>query len=287
MKPLKFYQGDYIARIGECANEMYFVSYGTAVSLNPNSELNAAEFGPGSYFGEMGILTENSLRNADIVVTSGFLILFKLERSSLNDLIKGFPEIRKAMDEIICLNAFVMNPNDNSKVRPFSVEPEVIRENLKNVALFKDADLPFLNEISLKLPLRVCWPGELIVKEGEKGDSMFIIMSGDLEILSSDGTEVYGPLSKNSYFGEVSMFFEEPRTATVRCKSDVTYLELGRETLEMTFARFENVKESVYKVAHKNYQTYLERRSLGRDLPGGLFSVETTTHRLKEVLFFD
>ena len=286
LKPIKFYQGDHIARSGETANEMYFVSYGTAVSLNPNSDLNVAEFGPGSFFGEMGILTENSLRNADFVVTSPTLILFKLERFAITELIQDYPEIKEAMDELKLLNKTKVVPTEAAGVRQMIVEPEVIRENLKQVALFKDADLPFLNEISLKLPLRVCWPGEFVVKQGEIGTSMFIILTGNLEILSSDGSQVYGQLSKNSYFGEVSMFFGEARTASVRCKTDVTYLEIDRATLELTFSRYEKVKDSIYKVAHRNYQTYLERKTLAKDIPEAMFGVEITTSRLKEVYAF-
>ena len=283
LKQQKYYHGDLIVRSGDVANEMYFVSFGHASSIDRFHNTSLADFGPGSFFGEMGVIKERSTRNTDVLVTSPILVLFKLERAELQKLIVGFPEIQESIRSLNFKKTLQMSPAEMPGTRIFSMEPEVVRENLKKVALFKDAELAFLNEISLQLPVRACWPGECIVRAGEKGQSMVIILHGHVEIISPDGIQVYGELSKNSYFGEVSMFFGEARTATVRCKTAVTYLELNHEIFERTVSRYEKVKQCIYKVAQQNYQAYLDRRTLAKEIPEGKFGVEITTTRLKNV----
>jgi membrane protein len=61
--------------------------------------------------------------------------------------------------------------------------------------------------------IRVCEPDEVIVREGEKGNNMFYILSGSVRIMKKD--QVLRVLGEGEYFGEMSMLLEAPRTATV------------------------------------------------------------------------
>ena len=74
-------------------------------------------------------------------------------------------------------------------------------------------------------------PGELIIEEGETGNGLYIIISGNVEILKGLGTDktvVMGQRASGEVFGEMALLGEWPRTATVRSMDQVECLGIDR-----------------------------------------------------------
>jgi Amt family ammonium transporter len=77
--------------------------------------------------------------------------------------------------------------------------------------------------------------GEVIVAEGTRGDSMYVVQSGKVEIVHKDesGTEhVLGTLKTGEFFGEMAIFENEVRSATVRSVGDTVVLEVDKRTVQ-------------------------------------------------------
>ena len=72
--------------------------------------------------------------------------------------------------------------------------------------------------------------GEVIVREGETGDSMYVIQSGQAEVIrNKDGREVrLALLGEKDIFGEMAIFQKETRSATVRALTDVRVLTVDK-----------------------------------------------------------
>jgi CRP-like cAMP-binding protein len=71
--------------------------------------------------------------------------------------------------------------------------------------------------------------GEAIVRQGAAGDSMFIILAGQVRvIIEPSGLEV-AIVAAGGFFGEMSMLTGDPRTATVRAAADAQVLEIASE----------------------------------------------------------
>ena len=71
--------------------------------------------------------------------------------------------------------------------------------------------------------------GEVIVREGEPGGSMFLVCRGKVAVtLGPDRREV-AVTEAGGYFGELSLMTGESRTATVVARGDCTVLEIGAE----------------------------------------------------------
>jgi CRP-like cAMP-binding protein len=80
---------------------------------------------------------------------------------------------------------------------------------------------------------RVYDPGKAIVTQGDDGDSMFVIQSGEVEVVKDlDGREVLlGTMGPGDFFGEMALFQNEPRSATVRAATEVRALTIDRRAL--------------------------------------------------------
>ncbi|MGB5849349.1 MAG: cyclic nucleotide-binding domain-containing protein [Ignavibacteriaceae bacterium] len=75
--------------------------------------------------------------------------------------------------------------------------------------------------------------GEDIIKQGDSGNCMYIIQSGEVEVLRDDnGKEVRLALRKEGdFFGEMALFSRELRSATIRALGDARILTVDRKNL--------------------------------------------------------
>ena len=93
-------------------------------------------------------------------------------------------------------------------------------------------ELEFVAELSRPRQVRA---GQTVFEEGEPGDSLYVIATGQLEVLRKDaaGTpKVIAVLSAPEFFGEMSLIDKEFRSATVRAKSDTELLHLTAENFK-------------------------------------------------------
>lgn len=101
-------------------------------------------------------------------------------------------------------------------------------------------------------------PGESIVRQGEPGDELFIVVRGAVTVrVERDGLSAdVATLSAGEYFGEMSLLTGEPRSATVRASSDTELLAVGTqpfaEILRTTPALAEALSE---EIARRRAQT--------------------------------
>lgn len=70
-------------------------------------------------------------------------------------------------------------------------------------------------------------PGEQIMREGDVGDSFYAISSGQVEIVKDE--RLVTTIGRGSYFGEVALLMDVPRTATVTARTPVRTFRLDRD----------------------------------------------------------
>lgn len=76
--------------------------------------------------------------------------------------------------------------------------------------------------------------GQAIFEEGELGDSLYVIVSGQVEVLrrdSSGAQRTISVLGPPMFFGEMSLIDKEYRSATVRARTDTELLQVTAENL--------------------------------------------------------
>ncbi len=81
--------------------------------------------------------------------------------------------------------------------------------------------------------------GEVIAKQGDKGDCMYILRRGTV-VCTIEGEEVkrYSP---GEYFGERSLIKDEPRAATLTAQTEVDVLQLDRAAFSLLLGPLEDI----------------------------------------------
>jgi CRP-like cAMP-binding protein len=74
--------------------------------------------------------------------------------------------------------------------------------------------------------------GEIIVRQGETGNCMYVIQQGEVEVLAGEkGRELsLRNLGPNDFFGEMALFEDETRTATIRSKGTTRILTIDKKS---------------------------------------------------------
>lgn len=76
--------------------------------------------------------------------------------------------------------------------------------------------------------------GEAVYEEGESGDKLYVIQSGEIELTRTGdgGDRVVARLGAGDFFGELSVVLGKPCTSRAVAVSATRVLELDRDTLE-------------------------------------------------------
>jgi len=80
---------------------------------------------------------------------------------------------------------------------------------------------------------KVYQDGEVIVRQGEVGNCMYVIQSGKAEVVEETNgqTVLLAVLSENDFFGEMALFEDQARSATVCARGAVRVLTVDKKTL--------------------------------------------------------
>ena len=118
-------------------------------------------------------------------------------------------------------------------------------ELLERVPLFRG--LPEYARISLaeRLVERRFRAGEVVFNKGDRGSALFCVLSGKVEIfLPPEGGSAervdLKEVNEGEHFGELALFDEKPRSASVEAKTDCVLLELDREVFISDIVRSES-----------------------------------------------
>ncbi len=98
---------------------------------------------------------------------------------------------------------------------------------LLKIPIFSPLSPPVLEQLAARLIPVHASAGEEIIRLGDHGDRFYLVESGEVEVLLDDQPpRREGP---GSYFGEIALLRDVPRTATVRAATDVELFALDRD----------------------------------------------------------
>ena len=125
------------------------------------------------------------------------------------------------------------------------------RERLEELPIFSGMGSRQLDLLAVKLAVREIAVGETLIRQGDPGDTFYIVRQGELEVLvSENGVRRRANLLKpGDFFGEIALLYEVPRTATVRARTQASVWQLGRQDFRDLVGRYMGLEDDVAKLA--------------------------------------
>lgn len=150
---------------------------------------------------------------------------------------------------------------DDDLIEKNIIPPEVLYR-LKDFSLFKDAPNNFFIDLAKVLRLVQYRPQEYIVKFGEPAKSMYWILRGTVGVTSTDGEAIYAELAAGSFFGEIGILFNCPRTATVVARTKVLLGVLTKDSLTNVLANYPKIEQIIRDEAQERLLMQEKKKSL-------------------------
>jgi voltage-gated potassium channel len=133
---------------------------------------------------------------------------------------------------------------------PHTIAMEILlflnRTILSKVSLFRNANEIFIREIVQLLRPIVFLPGDYIIRQGEYGDCMYFLSSGDVEVVV--GEAKVAQLGAGSPFGETALLQGEKRNASIRALTYCDVYKLSKSDFDALRARYPEFDAEVKKV---------------------------------------
>jgi CRP-like cAMP-binding protein len=103
---------------------------------------------------------------------------------------------------------------------------------LRGIPLFKNLDDNDLKLIAGKLRQERYAKGDFVFKEGDVGDTMYLVESGQVAVVQDDAGEAIAYLGPGSFVGEISLLLAQPRTASLKVIIDAELWALRKQAFE-------------------------------------------------------
>jgi CRP-like cAMP-binding protein len=239
--------------VGDC---MYIILEGTVdvrIRAVAGREITIATLKTGEFFGEQALLPGASGKRNASVRSLQRAKLFKISKS---DVLLGAKTSGQALPDTEDLSGLS--------------EDQRIRHLLKSNRLFRsltDHDLESVNDWAQIVHYE---PGELIVRETEPGDYMYIVLEGSVEvfIVDDDGkVAVLATLTSGHYFGEQALLPQGTgrRNANVRAATQVSLIRVARDYFRLVLNRDNKLMLALRVVGDSQRKTISE--ILGHEPP--------------------
>lgn len=131
-----------------------------------------------------------------------------------------------------------------SAVGKLRVSPE---ELLRKVPFFRDVRPEEFERVTRRLRPRTSPAGEVIIRQGEEGDSLYLIARGVIRVSREDdgSRRDLATLLAGDFFGEMALLHGDPRTATCRAVTPCALYVLGRDDLETVASACPGIREAL------------------------------------------
>jgi len=185
------------------ARDFYVVERGSAeVRLG---DWPVAQIGAGEAFGERALLRDAP--RAATVRTLDDLTVWAIDRDTF-------------------ITALTGTAREATLARPRDADPGSLVDVLRTLPLLGNLGQSQLNQLAASGDLRSVSAGETIIREGEEGDELFVILHGEARVERGGRTVV--DLLPGDHVGEIALLHDVPRSATVRVTRDALLLAIGR-----------------------------------------------------------
>jgi CRP-like cAMP-binding protein len=121
---------------------------------------------------------------------------------------------------------------------------------LRSVPLFSSLSKRELLTLNSIAHLRTYQKDEFVFRKGQPGAAMFILKSGEISIVDHDpdsSENVIATLDENSFFGELALLDDSPRSASAKATEDSEVYAFFRTDLERLLSSSPQIGVHLYR----------------------------------------
>ncbi|MGE4233476.1 MAG: cation:proton antiporter [Bacteriovoracia bacterium] len=124
---------------------------------------------------------------------------------------------------------------------------------LRQVPIFSAIPYEAIKQLAQRATRKTFHSLNTVVKEGDPGDSFYLVISGILEVKSAALEKLQNKpkLFSGDFFGELSLLFQKPRSATVTAITSAELLEISKSDFEELIKKHPKLKTEIIQTAEK------------------------------------
>ena len=137
---------------------------------------------------------------------------------------------------------------------------------LQEMPLFRNVDAKQLKVVAMMGESRTYHAGERLFEQGDEGDSAFIVLDGEVDVLvPTDGAEhSVAVLGRGEIFGELAVICDQPRSTAIVAQSDLAVLRLDRSVVMNLIREFPDISVELVRTLGRRLDR--TNRELGQAL---------------------
>ncbi|HVW31894.1 MAG TPA: 1-acyl-sn-glycerol-3-phosphate acyltransferase, partial [Acidimicrobiia bacterium] len=109
---------------------------------------------------------------------------------------------------------------------------QVLDQQLRTIPFFRNLPVEALEAVAAELEPQRFERGDIVFREGDPGEAMYLVASGQVEVLAGAEAAPLAALGPGSFVGELALLLGEPRSATLRVVADSELWALRRRDLD-------------------------------------------------------
>ena len=154
--------------------------------------------------------------------------------------------------------------------------PEIAHE-LNNFSIFKTLKDNEVAEIVSHFKVQEFKTGQIILRKGDRGEKLFIVLSGSVEIIGDYGTPI-AVLGKGEIFGEMSLLTGNPVSTKVRVLEDTKTMYISASNFRMILNRYSPLQMYFARLlVQRLAKSNIERsKQVSSGMAGNLSEITTT-----------
>lgn len=162
---------------------------------------------------------------------------------------------------------------------------------ISKIPLFSDLPEDELDHLQSMLKTKSLQPGEILFKEGQRGDHFYILTDGELEILLGAETNeelILNMIGPGEYLGEMSLIVPGgERTATARASKETTLLAMSRDEFNALIEHYPILSKAMVRVLSNrldstNFATFRDLTQKNRQLQNAYDELKAAQEQLIE-----
>jgi len=220
-----------IFREGDHGNYLYLIGMGNILLRAKDSQGRKRVFShlcEGDFFGEYAFMSRVPYSDEAIAETDCSVLM--IDRVTFDEWVEKYPGIQSTIEDFY--------------------RQRVLARVLAITPVFEGVPADARLALADHFKLRTFEKGEVVVREGEAGDTFYLIRSGSVDLSTSGmgkgGDQVaLGKMGEGDFFGEVALLTDKPRTATVVAREKAELMELARADFDQITEKFPSVRKIV------------------------------------------